>query len=183
MLWLCHRWPAAFRITDERDKSVRVDLVTLLFSPGFFLALRALADTHPVAVTELLLPTAVALAIVLAAILVVEPAHRRPGKAAIMATLMVAYAISLVALANEVFDSGEPQRHSVVIDGMRQTTGKGRRNLLSVDGGPPGLPRELKVGSGSYGRLEAGDAVCVLVYPGALGAEWYVVRFAVACDG
>ena len=183
VLWLCHRWPAAFRITDERGKSVRVDLVTLLFSPGFFLALRALADTHPVAVTDLLVPTAVALAIVMAAILAVEPAHRRPGKAALMATLMVAYAMSLVALANEAFDSGEPQRHSVVIDGMRQTTGKGRRNLLSVEGGPPGLPRELKIGSGFYGRLETGDAVCVLVYPGALGAEWYVVRFAVACEG
>lgn len=180
---ICLRWPARFTLRDDAKKTLRSQLVVDLMMPGFVLGLRAIRDVAVIDAWELLAPSAGVLAVVMLALLLVEPSYRRAGKIALMAALMAAYAGAVVALGNAVFDRSTPTWHAVDVVEKHLTSGKHTRRVLTIGGWPGADVHELDVPRALYDATAVGDVVCVAVMDGALGIAWYEVDAADRCLG
>jgi hypothetical protein len=84
-----------------------------------------------------------------------------------------AYGYSVVGITNRVLDTGTPDIYHSQVTGKHTTRGKsGTHYYLQLSGGPDPSGSDLQVGSAQYAAAQTGDAVCVAVYPGALGFRW-----------
>jgi hypothetical protein len=84
-----------------------------------------------------------------------------------------AYGYAVVGITNRVLDHGTPDIYHSQITGKHTTRGKsGTHYYLQLSGGPDPSDADLQVDSTQYAAAQAGDSVCVAVYPGALGFRW-----------
>jgi hypothetical protein len=88
-------------------------------------------------------------------------------------TFALSYGYSVLGLTNRILDSGSPDIYHGQIAGKYTTSGKsGTHYYLKLIGGPDPNGSNLQVSSAQYDATQAGNFVCVAVYPGALGFEW-----------
>ena len=88
-------------------------------------------------------------------------------------TLAFGYGYSVLGLTNRLLDSGSPDIYHSQITGKYTSSGKsGTHYYLQLIGGPDPNSTDLQVSSGQYAATQAGNFVCVAVYPGALGFRW-----------
>ncbi|MBE1162843.1 hypothetical protein [Dyella acidiphila] len=93
--------------------------------------------------------------------------------------LAFGYGYAALSLVNRIVDTGAPDIYHSQIAGKYTTSGKsGTHYYLKLAGGPDPGGSNLQVGSGQYAAAQAGNVVCVAVYPGALGFRW---MHSVAC--
>lgn len=172
---------AAFRGSvyrlDTYNNDVYINVGIAMLIPGFALALRALFDVQVLDWPRAAWLTAGG-AIACMGIIYLFVAEVRGQLSGLLTllVLMTAYSYGLVMIANKQLDRGEPAMHSVGVLAKRVTTGQGITRYLQLEPwGERKEAEEVEVDESMYESAAVGSAVCVYVFPGALGLRWYQV--------
>ena len=183
VLALCWRYSGSFSIDDTGKNTARADLTAIFIMPGFILAMRALSDVQLVDATRLVVPTLLALSVVILGVVWIAPIYRHKlGKLVVVSALMSAYTASAVAIANSLFDNAPFEQHVLPVLGKRHTTGKGASQYLRI---PPWNSdvevNEVQVSRDFYQHTEVGQTICLSLYPGVFGLHWYLAESVSVC--
>ena len=156
---------------------VGADLSAAVMLPGFALALRALFDGQVFDWEKLLMATIVATAIcVFLMVWLLRELRADTGTIGIVGLIMMAYGYGVVGLANTRLDDGEPTTYPARVLGAHVSSGRSSSHYLELGPwGPRTAAEDVDVGKEYYAIGSQRETVCVYLYPGALGARWYVV--------
>ncbi len=164
---------------DRRMNDPRPSLGAMVLLPGLVLGLRAILDVNLIDWKALLAGAAlgaVALTIVIALGERVEP--RKRWALILLAPLLMGYSWGALSLGNALLDRAPPEVFRVAV--RNKTVASSRNHTswnLELDPWGPVVERKnVDVGRRIYGTVSVGDRVCVALYPGVLGARWYIVR-------
>ncbi len=172
---LCWVSGRSFTLEDSGNNSLRADLTLPLIMPGFILSLRALQDIHLLDWTGLILPS-VLLSMILACLVAwLTPVLRKKfGRLVMLLVMLIPYPASLISIANVRLDQAQPDFFRVNVLNKRVTTGKGASQYFTVSSwGPNQGSSDIQVGRDFYQKHEIGASICIPLYAGALGLEWY----------
>lgn len=169
--------PADYEIAED-PRSRRVDLILPIMFCGLALALRALLDIQLASWTRMLLP-----ALAGAALLTLAAGALRSTAFSVMITFTVfaTYSSALIAFADVYFDNASPRAQLAKVDALRVSSGRRATYYAQLSPGISEASSEVTVDKTLYRELSRFDQVCVLIYPGALGLEWFEVKQAAQC--
>lgn len=106
----------------------------------------------------------------------IPSAREKLGMAALTLALVLAYGYGVCALGDAVLDRSSASTYTTTVYGKHVTSGRNRRPMFRLGPwGPRTTEDEVAVSWDVYRRTNVGDAVCVSLYPGALGIPWYRV--------
>lgn len=164
-----------YAISDDRSE-IRPSLMVPLFGPGLLLTIRAYFDLDVIDRAPPLVWTALVALALTALVMAGEPSLRRRWYAPLGVLLfLAALPWGAIQMANALLDRCEPEVLPVAVLDKRINSGKGARYNLRLAPWGPQQVGEVTVDSDLYGAVEVGDAVCVAVWPGALGVRWFQV--------
>ena len=163
---------------EGRRHDARADLSVAFLVPGAVLALRSLWDFEFLEWMPIL-KMAIVASVILTILLVGADRGMRERRWAFLAFLLLCflYAFGAMAQANALLDHSEGQVFRTLVLAKRISSGKSTTYYFMVDPwGPRNKPNEVSVSRALYQATPIGDAVCVSLGKGALGAPWFVVR-------
>lgn len=156
----------------KRAERTRAPLVLPLMLGSVLPVMRVLKDFVFLHWGEVFLAAGIALAVLLAATLVLTKEWRRQ-KAVLVCLIFpfLFYGVSFVGEVNYLLDTDGLEERIAVVEDMRISTGKTKRNYLTVVL-PDGTSFDLSVDKKRYESTEIGDEVTVYVSDGALGIPY-----------
>lgn len=158
-----------------RRNDARADLSLAFFLPGLALGLRSLLDFNLVEWMPII-KMMVAGTVVLT-ILLVAASRGMSEKPWAIAPFVLVYLFGAITQANTLLDHSKRQVFALRVLDKRVSHGKSTSYYLRVEPwGPRSNENEVEVPSSMYQAVSVGQNACVLLWPGALHAPWYVVR-------
>lgn len=156
----------------KRAERTRAPLVLPLMLGSVLPVMRVLKDFVFLHWGEVFLAAGIALAVLLAATLVLTKEWRRQ-KAVLVGLIFpfLFYGVSFVGEVNYLLDTDGLEERIAVVEDMRISSGKTKRNYLTVVL-PDGTSFDLSVDKKRYESTEIGDEVTVYVSDGALGIPY-----------
>jgi hypothetical protein len=91
------------------------------------------------------------------------------------------YLAGAIPLANVFFDQAKPRAQIATVDALTVSSGKSTFYYAQLSPGIGEASSEVTVGKSLFQELKRFDRVCVHVYPGALGFEWFEVKRLARC--
>ena len=163
---------------EGRRQDARADLSLPFIFPGTVLALRSLWDFEFLEWMPIF-KLAIVGSMVLTILVVAADRGMRERRWAFLAFLFLSffYAFGGIAQANALLDHSEGKVFEVPVLAKRISSGRSTTYYLQVGPwGPRTEPNEVSASRSLYQAVPVGQNVCVLLWKGALGAPWFVVR-------
>jgi hypothetical protein len=164
--------PGAYEIAED-PKLRRVELINPILFSGIALMLRAVLDIQLTDLTMVIL-TALAGGALLA--IAGGALHSTAFSALLTFSIFAVYSAGLIPLANVFFDNANPRAQIAAVDALTVSSGKSTFYYAQLSPGIGEASSEVTVGKALFHELKRFDRVCVHVYPGALGLEWFDVK-------
>ncbi len=174
-IWAMWRFGSLFALED-RDNSPVQSLQGPILMPSIVLTLRAMFDTHPVDWTAVLAPS-ITVAMGIGYLFFRLQSRARWYTVLSLVLFTIGYPAGLLLIVNERFDNSRGEKHRVVVMDKRISKGKTTERYVTVSaGGPWTETHELKVHRRAYEESETGKEMCLQIYHGSLGMEWWSLR-------
>lgn len=180
---LCWRSKGLFSLAGNK-RSGRGELVFAHLLAIGVLGWRAMTDVTLASGSTLLLWSLVATASMAVLLLAACPDLRRitSSRKLLHVTLLLAYALSVLDLANREFDAGPGAAQLVTVVARHARRGKSTTRYLTLAPTPADMASpDIEVNSDFYQHTRVGDPLCLRDHDGALGWHWIEVNGASAC--
>jgi hypothetical protein len=158
-----------------RRNDARANLSLAFLLPGLVLGLRGLLDFNLLGWMPII--KMIVAGTVLLTILLVAASRGMIERPWTIVPFVLVYLFGAITQANTLLDHSKRQVFAVRVLDKRVSDGKSTSYYLRVEPwGPRGSENEVEVSSSMYQAVSVGQNACVLLWPGALHAPWYVVR-------
>jgi hypothetical protein len=174
--------PGIFQLGgSQAGDKVRPDLAAAFMAPAALLGLRAFMDVHVVDWHELVPWAAGMAALLLFALIRVDPSASRRWATLMFVLVAGVYGFGASSLGNALLDRSSPDVYPTKVLGKHVSSGRNRTyELRLAPWGQNAGPRDVTVSRSLFGEVEVGQTVCVNVHAGAIRVAWYSVN---KCDG